>query len=239
MILTAASAQAQSKGEAEARRQLDFARQEVQQHNYEKALVSADSALRLDPSLYAALLYKAESYEGLGNLRLAESMALSYFELSGLRPGGDATADEVLARIQRKLAAGTVAADEPVGAKKQSESMPPLPRGSEDFLRWLIERELLERARIRRDVGGALLGGGGALLGTGAVLMGVASARSAEQPFDANTFSAHAAGLGVLCVGGAIVASGLPLLFDGAARSVRAEPGSLAWLPGGALGVRF
>lgn len=240
--LAASDAQAQSKTEAEARRQLEFARGELTQRNYERALTSADSALRLDPTQYGALLCKAEAYEGLGNLKMAESMALSYFELTGTKPGGDPAADAVLSRIQKKLTAGTVAADSPGTEGVSTETMPTLPRGSEDFLRWLITREAIERAAIRRDVGGALLAGGAGLAGAGGALLGIAAAQSAGQPWDANVQSLHSAGLGSVFAGGALVAVAVPLLIDGGVRGTRLRDDQLAFLPefdGSGLRWRF
>ena len=68
----------------EAERQADFARDELREGRYDRALKSAESALRLDPSRYEALVLKALAYEGLGDLDLARSLLLAYGEVSGV-----------------------------------------------------------------------------------------------------------------------------------------------------------
>lgn len=67
----------------EAERQAQFARQELDEGKFDRALKSAESALRLDPIFYEALGLKALAYEGLGQLRLAESLLLTWKELAG------------------------------------------------------------------------------------------------------------------------------------------------------------
>jgi hypothetical protein len=67
----------------EAERQVGFAVAELTSGDYHRALKSAESALRLDPTRYDAFLLKARAYEGLGNLKLAESLVLAYGELVG------------------------------------------------------------------------------------------------------------------------------------------------------------
>jgi len=69
---------------AEADRQAGFAREELREGNYERALHSAESALRLDPTSYETLGLKALAYEGLHQLRLAESLLLAWQEVGGL-----------------------------------------------------------------------------------------------------------------------------------------------------------
>ena len=79
---------------SEAERQADYAREELRRGEYDRALHSAESALRLDPTGYEALGLKALAYEGLGQLRLAESLLLAWQEVGGLAelptPYGDA-----------------------------------------------------------------------------------------------------------------------------------------------------
>ena len=67
----------------EAERQAGFAADELATGDYHRALKSAESALRLDPARYDAILLKARAYEGLGNLELAESLTLAYGEFVG------------------------------------------------------------------------------------------------------------------------------------------------------------
>jgi hypothetical protein len=68
-LLLPAAAQAQSATEKEARRQLEFAKTEVGQHNYEKALASADSDLAAGPGMLP------EAGEALDRLRTTEVAA--------------------------------------------------------------------------------------------------------------------------------------------------------------------
>jgi len=89
----------------EAERQAGFAAAELAAGDYHRALKSAESALRLDPTRYDMFLAKALAYEGLGDLELAESLVLAYGELvGGLEDRPEAQA--ILDRLQ--------AAQEPV-----------------------------------------------------------------------------------------------------------------------------
>ena len=83
----------------EAERQAGFAEDELAAGDFHRALKSAESALRLDPARYDAILLKARAYEGLGNLELAESLTLAYGEfVGGLDDRPDAQA--ILERIR-------------------------------------------------------------------------------------------------------------------------------------------
>jgi hypothetical protein len=105
--------------ELEAKRQLDFAREELAKQEWERALKSADSALKLNPSLYEAFVVKALCYEGLGDLRLAESLLLAYSDVTaGLQPSAEA--DEALARIR-----GVLAEEEKGGGRKAAKAEKP------------------------------------------------------------------------------------------------------------------
>ncbi len=68
--------------EQEAERQLDFAWKELELKDWEKAISSAESALRLNPALYTAMVIKALAYEGMGEMRKAESWLQTYLELT-------------------------------------------------------------------------------------------------------------------------------------------------------------
>ena len=83
----------------QASRQLEFARKELADGKYEKAIESAESALRLNPLLYEALLIKALAFEGFGDFEKAESLLVAYQEIA---KGGsvDPRADEALERIR-------------------------------------------------------------------------------------------------------------------------------------------
>lgn len=233
LLLFSSVALAQSRGEEEARRQLEFAKQEVVEGNYEKALSSADSALRLFPALYEAYVYKALAYEGLGKLKMAESFLLTYREL---KPGEDAQADEALARIQEKLGRGAEPTEttpppvEETGGSAPSsggegtklaavdlEGMPALPSGSEEFLSWLVVRQQLDTYETRKNVGAGLTAGGLGLAGVGVGLMVGMSVASVSNPNDANVEAVYAAGVGSVLAGGTLAAVGLPtLIINGA-----------------------
>lgn len=240
LLLFSSVALAQSRGEEEARRQLEFAKQEVVEGNYEKALSSADSALRLFPALYEAYVYKALAYEGLGKLKMAESFLLTYREL---RPGGDAdpTAEEALERIQEKLGkgdedSGTVdtgtttttdaPADRPALAPVNLEGMPALPSGSEEFLSWLVLKQQIDTLEARKDIGGGLTAGGLALVGAGAGLMVAMSLASANNPNDANVEAMYAAGVGSVLAGGTLTIIGLPTLASAQSKLGKLKAGT-------------
>ena len=82
-LCTALPGPAWAGSEEEAARQLDFARTELANEQPDRALKSAESALRLCPTCYDAMVVKALAYEQLGELRLAESLLLAYVELKG------------------------------------------------------------------------------------------------------------------------------------------------------------
>lgn len=92
----------QSAEEEEAQTRLEEAKKEMESQNYEKAREAADAALRLYPSLYEAMMYKALAYEGLGELKRAKGL-LSTFKQVSYSEEAKATADAALARIQDKL----------------------------------------------------------------------------------------------------------------------------------------
>ena len=97
VLLIASSALAGADDEA--RRQLEFARSELADHP-DRALASAESALRLAPALYEALIVKALAYEQLGALREAEALLIAWKEVSGLAWPADARA--ALDRLERR-----------------------------------------------------------------------------------------------------------------------------------------
>lgn len=83
--------------EAEAKRQLRFARAELEMGLWEPARKSAASALRLDPGLYEALMVQGLALEGAGKVARAEALLRTYIELSGADAGPEA--HTALARI--------------------------------------------------------------------------------------------------------------------------------------------
>lgn len=81
-------------------RQTQFAKEELAEGQYDRALKSAESALRLDPEFHQALLLKALAYEGLGDKNLARSLVAAWQEANpgqGLPPEGA----ELLERLVR------------------------------------------------------------------------------------------------------------------------------------------
>jgi len=69
--------------EAEASRQLEFARAELKMGLWERARRSAASALRLDPGLFEALMVQGLALEGKGELARAEALLRTYIDLTG------------------------------------------------------------------------------------------------------------------------------------------------------------
>jgi len=62
----------------EADRQITFARKEVAESRFERALASAESALRLCPDCREATLLKALAYDGLGDRKIAIRLLQAY-----------------------------------------------------------------------------------------------------------------------------------------------------------------
>ena len=71
-----------AKGEEQAARQLEFARKELNAGDFGRAIKSAESAFRLDPTAYEAIVIKALSYEALGELERAEDLLAAYLDFT-------------------------------------------------------------------------------------------------------------------------------------------------------------
>lgn len=100
LTLPASPASAGMREEAE--RQLRFARNELSEEKFERALASAESALRLEPTLYDAMVVKALAYEGLGDLKMAEVLLIAHGEVAtGLGDRPDVR--EALVRVQAAM----------------------------------------------------------------------------------------------------------------------------------------
>jgi tetratricopeptide (TPR) repeat protein len=225
-------ASAQTGSEDEALRQLEFAQSELHLSNFQKALTSSESALRLHPPLYEALAYKALALEGLGDFKVAESLLVTYREI---RQGWDKFPEgaDVLARVRTKLGARTaeleaLAALPAFDDVSELDSMPQFPEGSEEFLQWLVMRQQIDNAQTRVQAGGGLLGSGVGLLVGGAVALGISSALSPSNPNDANIEAFYAGGLGAVFAGGALTVAGLPITIEGASRIARLKKGGVA-----------
>jgi hypothetical protein len=120
--LWAAPATAQMRDQAE--RQLGYCWDELAAGELERAQKSAESALRLDPGLYEAMICKAEVYEAQGDLPRARIVVGAYLELRvGLAPSERATA--VMARLGVQPD-GTVVEPEPAAPEFGDVPPPPL-----------------------------------------------------------------------------------------------------------------
>jgi len=259
VALTPLPALGQTRGEEEAARQLEFARAEVEEGNFEKALVSADSAITLNPALYDAYIYKALAYEGLGNLQMAESFLRTYLELAAAGSEQYDLADESLTRLQEKLGAAAARESDEDDAEEDAEAgtagaqldvpadMPELPSGSEAFHRWLLAKQQMDLYETRRNAGVSLLVSGISLAGLGGGLMGGMAAASSSDPNNANIEALYAAGMGAVFTGVALALVALPTVAINASRLSRLKAGTEASLRprpslelrGGALALRF
>ena len=86
------------KAADQAARQLEFAREELNAGRFERAIKSAESAMRLDPTLYEAIVIKALSFEAVGEVQKAEALLIAYLEFSrGFQP--DPRVGEALNRL--------------------------------------------------------------------------------------------------------------------------------------------
>ncbi len=91
-LLVGTPALAQDLG-TEARRQLELAREDLAQGNAERALAASQSALRMDPMLYEAMVVTALAYEKLGETTRAKALLTAYVEMtSGMQPLPEAMA---------------------------------------------------------------------------------------------------------------------------------------------------
>lgn len=223
---------AQAGTEEEARRQLEFAQGEIDAENFQKALTSAESALRLHPPLYEAMAYKALALEGLGDLKIAESLLITYRELRGgweNLPKAEGDLERVQGKIGDRIQRlERMAALPPFDDVRELDDMPAFPDGSEEFLQWLVLRQQLDAAKARMEVGGGLLGGGIALLVGGGVALAVTSTLSKDDPNNANIEAFYAGGVGGLFSGATLTLVGLPLMVSGGARVARLKKGGVA-----------
>ncbi len=70
------------KSEDAALRQLQFARDELAAGTHNRAIKSAESALRFDPTTYEAIVIKALAFEAIGEPQLAENLLVAYLEFT-------------------------------------------------------------------------------------------------------------------------------------------------------------
>ncbi len=123
LMLTSPLAEARpTTPEEEAKRQLEFGWKEIVGGGWHDALTSAESALRLYPGLYEAMVVKALAYEGLEDYRRAESWLQTYLELIGsARPHPEAV--KLRARVLNAIALEEAA--EPSDAEGSGEPAEP------------------------------------------------------------------------------------------------------------------
>ncbi len=127
VLLAPPSALAEDLLAGQAARQLEFAWKEIESKKWDKALKSADSALRLNPALYTAMVVKAIALEGMGQFEDAESWLLTYLDLyQGDAP--IAAAEELRLRLQDREAAAVASAAEAAVAAEQASAPRPSSR---------------------------------------------------------------------------------------------------------------
>ena len=98
--LLGASAVVAEAPETQGLRQLGFARQELESGTWERAIKSARSALRLDPTLYEAIVIKALSLEQLGEPEQAIVLLEAYLDFT-IEDDPDERALDALDRLDR------------------------------------------------------------------------------------------------------------------------------------------
>ncbi len=87
VLLAVPTASWADKAADQAARQLEFAREELNAGHFDRAVKSAESALRLDPTQYEAIVIKALAFEALGDPQKAEALLIAYLEFSrGFQP---------------------------------------------------------------------------------------------------------------------------------------------------------
>ncbi len=130
-LLWGAPAAAQMTEQAE--RQLKYCWEELATGDFDRARKSAESALRLDPGLYEAMICKAEVYEATGEVARARTVVGAYLELRvGLDPSERAVAAMERLGVQRD---GSVVEPEPEpdpDAPLEDGDVPPPPVSVED-----------------------------------------------------------------------------------------------------------
>ena len=147
-LLLAGSALASPADEAE--RQLIFAEAELHKGEFTRALHSAESALRLDPTAYRAMVVKGLAYEGLGDLDLAESLLRAYCELTRKSPS-EGDVGRALARIEaRQEVARTQRRRGDVG--REAAELPTLERLRLRRERILVYRDEKAHGRAREEL---------------------------------------------------------------------------------------
>lgn len=121
--------------EEEADRQLGFARQELSQGNFDRAIASAESALRLNPAAYEAFLVKGLAYEQLGEVELASSLLVAYQEITKGQTQDPRAAEAVdrirAARTRGPRRLGPARADKP--DEPERVVVQPAPAGAVDI----------------------------------------------------------------------------------------------------------
>jgi len=85
----------------EAKRQMEFAAEELANKRYDRALQSAESALRLCPECLDVMVLKAAAYLGLGERKLAREVMLAYVEEVG-ESGLSLEAQELYEKLVRR-----------------------------------------------------------------------------------------------------------------------------------------
>jgi|GEM_PF-3478858 len=106
-----APAPAHAQLEEQASRQIELARGDLKAGNYERAINSASSALRLNPLLYEGLVIKGLAYEQLNETMLAYSLLVTYQELTrGMTQNPEV--ELALGRLRKLIGAVAASMDE-------------------------------------------------------------------------------------------------------------------------------
>jgi tetratricopeptide (TPR) repeat protein len=119
LLVSAGSGVARAGGtQDEAARQVELARKDIDQGQYERAISACDSALRLDATAQEAFKLKGLALEQMGQIDDARGMLLAYNSLRSGLPE-DPEVEAALARMARPPAAATVVVVERAPPERQ------------------------------------------------------------------------------------------------------------------------
>jgi hypothetical protein len=214
---------AAAQGIDPAERQLSFCWSELEGGDYERARASANSALRLDPSQYEAMVCKAEAYVKEDQLERARSVMGAYVEVRlGLAPSARALA---VMEVVGLAADGTRIVVEP--PEDDDDETDPADTYEEP------PESVASPAPMGIGPGVGVAAVGGGLAGVGAALHG-GSWTNAQPGADGEyagtveefdgLLGANRGGLGMLIGGSAAVAAGVVVAIIGARQGGKAAP---------------
>jgi len=152
LVLAGVPVTASAQLEEEAARQIALAQKDLDDGNFERAVNSASSALRLNPLLYEALVIKGLAYEKLNETMLAYSLLVTYEEMSRGMVANPAVAP-ALERLRKLI--GAVASE--ITAQAAPTAAP-----EEDSADVVARFEIISRRNqqdLYRDLNGLLAAG--------------------------------------------------------------------------------